>query len=80
MLPSSRGCEVWWRRTAHVAPPGPVTRDEADEQGLNDAREALDRALSQWPEVTRIAEDIRGIRRRNHLADKVEDAFGGHRR
>jgi len=71
-----------WRR--HDKPPKPATaparRDEADERGLDEAHAALEQALSHWPEVTRIAEDIRGIRRRNHLADKVRDAMGGHPR
>jgi len=69
-----------WHRNRPIPPPEPVERDEADEKGLDEAHEALEHALSQWPEVTQIAEDIRGIRRRNHLADKVEDALGGHRR
>lgn len=71
---------MWRRKSRHVEPPGQVERDAADEQGLNEAHEALDRALSQWPEVKRIADDIRGIRQRNHLADKVRDAMGGHPR
>ena len=77
-----------WRRKGREPDPTRDTtgaaavpaRDEVDEQGLNEAHEALDRALSQWPEVTRIAAEMRGIRQRNHLADKVRDAMGGHRR
>ena len=70
---------MWRRKKATMPPPTPV-RDEADEQGLNEAHEALDRALSQWPEVQAVAEQIRGIRRRNHLAEKAYDAMGGHAR
>jgi hypothetical protein len=72
---------MWWRKREQAPPPTPaVCRDEADEQGLNEAHAALDEALSQWPEVSQIAEQIRGIRRRNHLAEKALDAMGGHRR
>ena len=71
---------MWKRRHQAKTEPDPVERDEIDEQGLNEAHAALEDALSYWPEVTRIANDIRGIRRRNHLADKVRDAMGGHPR
>lgn len=69
-----------WGRKKVAASPEITQRDEADEQGLHDAQEALDRALSQWPSVTRTVADIRGIRMRNHLADQVSDAIGGHPR
>jgi len=55
-------------------------RNEADEKGLNEAHEALDQALSIWPEVTLMTTAMRGIRQRNHLAEKVRDAMGGHPR
>lgn len=71
---------MWWRRNKHIEPPGPVPRDKADEQGLNEAHEALEQALSKWPEVARITEDMRGIRKRNHFADTFDDALGGHAR
>lgn len=73
---------MWRRKKREQTPPPtpPAERDEADEQGLTEAHEALDQALSHWPEVTQIAEEIRGIRQRNHLAEKALDAMGGHRR
>ena len=61
---------------AVISPP----RHEDDEKGLAEAHEALDRALSHWPEVTAVSTAIRGIRRRNHLAEKINDAWGGHAR
>lgn len=72
---------MWWRKKTPAPPPTRVVvRDEADKQGLDEAHEALDRALSHWPEVQAVAEQIRGIRRRNHLAEKAYDAMGGHSR
>lgn len=69
-----------WRRPdeGHAVIEIPCT--DEDEKGLADAHEALDRALSHWPEVTEVSETIRGIRRRNHLADKISEAWGGHPR
>lgn len=70
-----------WRKGRDNPPPEtPTGRDEADQQGLNEAHEALDRALSQWPEVNRVTEDMRGIRQRNHLAELADRAMGAHRR
>lgn len=71
-----------WRRKKHPDPPCPPTpeRDPADEQGINEAHAALEQALSQWPDVTSVANEIRGVRLRNHLADKMQDALGSHPR
>lgn len=55
-------------------------RSDEDEQGLADAQKALDGALSYWPEVVAVSSTIRGIRRRNHLAEQINDAWGGHPR
>jgi len=63
--------------TPQVAEPA---RSEDDEKGLNEAHEALDNALSIWPEVNLMTTAMRGIRQRNHLAEKVRDAMGGHPR
>jgi len=71
---------MWRRHHKENAPPPTPARDETDERGLDEAHAALDAALSQWPEVTAIADEIRGIRRRNHLAEKAYDAMGGHSR
>jgi hypothetical protein len=57
-----------------------VTRCEDDEKGIAEAHAALDQALSVWPEVTLMTTAMRGIRQRNHLAEKVRDAMGGHPR
>ena len=61
-----------WRRRDHESP-------EPDEQGLDEAHEALENALNMWPEVNRVAEHMRGIRRRNHLAEITERALRGTR-
>lgn len=72
---------MWWRKgRADVPKPAKPVRDRDDEKGLHEAHQALDKALSMWPDVRQVAEDIRGIRRRNHLAQKMLDAMGGHRR
>ena len=55
-------------------------RNDDDEKGLAEAHAALDSALSIWPEVTLMTNTMRGIRQRNHLAEKVRDAMGGHPR
>lgn len=52
---------------------------EVDVTGIDEATEKLDEALALWPEVRTIAEQIRGIRRRNHLAEITELALRGHR-
>ena len=70
----------WTKQPATECGEPPQPRHDDDERGLNEAHAALDRALSQWPEVTEVASAIRGIRRRNHLADKINDAWGGHPR
>jgi hypothetical protein len=51
-----------WRRKA-----APETRP--DDTGLDEAHKALDEALSMWPDVREVTEHMRGIRRRNHLAE-----------
>jgi len=69
------------RRRHEQVEPAPEHRpDRSDEKGLDEARAALDYAMSMWPDVHEVAAEIRGIRRRNQLADKVMDALGGHRR
>lgn len=70
----------WRKGRANLPPPAERPRDRHDEKGLREAHQALDAALSMWPDVKKVAEDIRGIRRRNHLAQKVLDAMGGHPR
>ena len=70
----------WTRATEPEPTAHAMTRPDEDERGLDEAHAALDAALSHWPEVTAVADQIRGIRRRNHLADKAYDAMGGHSR
>ena len=69
-----------WEKCPEEAPVTVTVRNEDDERGLAEAHEALDRALSHWPEVTLVSTAIRGIRQRNHLAEKVSDAMRGHAR
>jgi hypothetical protein len=69
-----------WVRDREPTTATSASLEVRDEAGVNEAQRALDTALSRWPDVTRVAEDMRGIRRRNHLADKVHDALGGHAR
>jgi len=45
--------------------------------GIDEAHEALEAAMSRWPEVNEVTEQIRGIRRRNHLAEITERALRG---
>jgi hypothetical protein len=54
--------------------------DPDDEQGLIEAQEAFEQVLSQWADVAQVTEDLRGIRRRNHLAELAHDAMGARRR
>jgi endonuclease IV len=70
----------WQRRDEGHAVVHPPCTHEDDEKGLAEAHEALNRALSNWPEVTEVSETIRGIRRRNHLAEKISEAWGAHPR
>lgn len=50
-----------------------------DEQGFDEAHAALEDAMSAWPEVREVAQQIRDIRRRNHLAEITERALRGNR-
>lgn len=52
---------------------------EPDEHGTVAAIEALDEAMNRWPEVREVTEQIRGIRRRNHLAEITERALRSNR-
>ena len=54
-------------------------RHEVDPAGIDEAAETLDGALALWPEVRSVTEQIRGIRRRNHLAEITERALRGSR-
>lgn len=69
-----------WSKCNPQEEPPVQPRFEADEQGLNEAHEALDVALSRWPEVTLMTTAMRGIRQRNHLAEKAYEAMRGHPR
>lgn len=63
----------WQRRHE----PAPATLP--DGAGMDEAHEALEQALAKWPEVNAVTEQIRGIRRRNHLAEITERALRGSR-
>lgn len=57
----------------------PVAEPDRSESGIEEAQQALEHALSRWPEVNATTELIRGIRRRNHLAEITERALRGSR-
>lgn len=61
-----------WRRHRPEPPP----RDP----GVDEAAAALDAALSQWPDVRKTSEQLRTIRRENHLAEKAYEAMRERRR
>ena len=46
-----------------------------DNEGIEQARAALDEAMNLWPEVNSVVQEIRGIRRRNHLAELTDRAL-----
>lgn len=50
----------------------------ADRNGHDEAHRALEDALAMWPEVEAVTEELRGIRRRNHLAEMTEAALRGN--
>ena len=55
----------------------PPTRP--DDNGIDEAHQALEASLDLWPEVHEVTAQIRGIRRRNHLAEITERALRGSR-
>ena len=61
-----------WRRR-----PEPDPQMQPHDPGIDEAHEALEAAMSRWPEVNEVTEQIRGIRRRNHLAEITERALRG---
>jgi hypothetical protein len=62
-----------FRRQRPAPPPIPM-----DSQGIDDAHQALDDALNQWPAIRDTVNEMRRIRRENHLAEKVHRALGGN--
>jgi hypothetical protein len=52
-------------------------KSQADRDGHTEAHDALEAALTAWPEVQAVTEELRGIRRRNHLAEMTEAALRG---
>lgn len=56
----------------------PDKADEVDrQQGLDEASDALDEALSRWPEVTSAVSQMQTMRERNHFADSFRLALKG---
>ena len=62
---------MWPRRSPRHEHPEP------DTQGIDEATEALEQAMSLWPEVRETAAHMRRLRERNHFAESIRHAFKG---
>jgi hypothetical protein len=53
------------------------TRHHRDDRGADDAHEALEYALDQWPAVRETSDHIRRLRAKNHFAENIYRALEG---
>ena len=65
----------WWKRR-HV---GNTEEAETSREALDDAKAALDAAQRAEPEIIRIGEELRRLRRENHFSPLVQEAIRRHK-